>query len=98
LEVKKPNENLHKCLEQAKKACKIIGAPLAIASDGFKYFSHHLNYQREYLINNRPLENLPSLQELTPVRTNYFYLVHQGKVLTSQKEFEELLGKINDKL
>ena len=71
---------------------------MAIASDAFKYFSYHLNFNREYLINNRPLEDLPSPQELTSARNSYFYLIHQGKVLTSQKEFEKLLGKINDKL
>ncbi|CAG8527596.1 28736_t:CDS:2 [Racocetra persica] len=73
LEVKKPNVKLYECLEKAKKVCKIINAPLAVASDAFKYFSYHLTFNREYLINNRPLEDLPSPQELSSEKlmTNY---------------------------
>jgi type I restriction enzyme M protein len=98
LEVKKPNEKLIECLEKAKEVCRIIKAPLAVASDAFVYHSHHLHFEREYLINNRPLNVLPTLQEALPAHNNYFYTTYRGRVLNNQEEFEELLKKVDDKL
>lgn len=102
LEVKKPKEKnkstLDKALEQAKNYARKINCPLAIASNGFVYISHHLDFQREYLINNKPLNDLPTPQELAVVRSQYFFNTYRGKVLTNQEEFRKLLKKIDDKL
>jgi hypothetical protein len=89
---------LDKALEQAKEYAQKINCPLIIATDGFVYRSYHLAFQREYLVNNKPLNDLPTLQELTPVFNNYCYNSYQGKILTNQTEFLKLLKKVDNLL
>lgn len=102
LEVKREGSSqntLYKNLQKAIKVCQIANCSVALSTDGYNWLSYHLEFQRECLHFDKPLSDLPTLEELRQLQTSYFYSpYYQGKILKSTKDFISLLKPIENKL
>jgi len=97
IEAKRPNENIHKALEQGIDYANRIKAPIVFATDGIFTKTLHVAKQKPLYLNKEELDDLIRQS----IAINYIhdneYNTLDKKVIQSREELIKIFGRINDK-